>query len=113
MGGRVLEIKWLRHYKTRYPLAFVVTLGRVLKRELCCREVRVGGRYVDFAFDDTYGRKRAIEIDGDAFHRDIVKEQDRDDYLAKYGWIVLHIPAVDLYRSPSLVQRRALKFLAK
>lgn len=76
------------------------------------REVRVGAMYVDFAFVTPYGKK-AIEIDGRDFHRDIVKEQERDDYLRARGWQVMHIQALALYHNPESVRKRVIKFLAQ
>jgi very-short-patch-repair endonuclease len=111
MGGHVLTINKLRHYKTKFPRA-IIFMGSFLKHELVQREVRVGAMYLDFACITPWDRK-AIEIDGKNFHRDIVKEQNRDDYLEKYGWRILHIPAEDLYRKPDKVRDRVIRFFAE
>ena len=70
MGGRVLTFNFMKHYKTGFPLAFVVSMGKVLRREQVKREVRVGSKWCDFGNDI----RRAIEIDGEAYHNDIVEQ---------------------------------------
>lgn len=112
MGGKAIVIDHLKHPKTKFPLTVITTMGRTLKREFVQREVRVGAMYVDFAFVTQYDKK-AIEIDGRDFHDDIIKEQNRDDYLRARGWRVYHIRADSLYRDPSLVQRKVIDFLAQ
>lgn len=112
MGGKTITISWIKHYKSKFPLVFFVTMGRTLRRELVQREYRVGGFFLDFAFVDDYSKK-GIEIDGARHHQDIVKEQNRDDYLRRRGWYILHIRAVDLWRKPDVVRKRVKDFLAK
>lgn len=111
MGGRVLTIKRIKRKPNGFYLTFFVSMGRTLRREMVEREVQVGAYYVDFGFITGAGQQ-AIEIDGQDFHMDVVKEQERDEYLARYGWRVLHIQAVDLYRNPENVKRRVVDFLA-
>lgn len=111
MGGRVLVFNYVRSTSTHYPLAIFISMGKILRREFVQREVRVGAMHVDFAFITSYGRQ-AIEIDGRNFHMDVVREQERDEYLNGRGWRVLHIQAVDLWRNPDAVQRRVIRFLA-
>lgn len=111
-GGKVVTINFMKSRKNKFPRTIVLTMGRTLKREFVQRELRVGGVYVDFAFVNRY-TKKAIEIDGAEFHRDVVREQQRDDYLHGYGYSILHIPAVDLYRKPDAVKKRVITFLAK
>lgn len=106
MGGRYVTLPFFRHYKTGFCGALVLSMGKTLRREGFRREVRVGAKFCDFGNDI----KRAIEIDGSYFH-DIVEQQERDDYFAKYDWRVLHIDATDVWRQPDVVQRRVLKFL--
>jgi hypothetical protein len=108
MGGRVVTFDHIKAPRTGFPLAVVITMGRTLRRERIEREVRVGKCFIDFGNDI----KRGIEIDGRNFHMDIVKEQERDDYCAGYGWSLLHIQAGDLYRNPNQVQRDVLKYLS-
>lgn len=112
MGGKAIVIDSIKHPNTKFPLTIFTSMGRMLRREFVQREVRVGGMYVDFAFVTKYAKK-AIEIDGQFYHRDIVKEQSRDDYLKARGWRVMHIEAVSLYREPARVQQRVLAFLAE
>jgi very-short-patch-repair endonuclease len=111
MGGRCLTIKSIRLSSTNFPLTIIVSFGRTLRREMVEREVQVGAYYVDFGFITGAGQQ-AIEIDGQNFHMDIVKEQERDEYLSRYGWRVLHIQAIDLYRKPDAVRERVVNFLA-
>lgn len=106
MGGRVITIGRIKHYKTKYPLAIVVSLGRVLTRQNFRREVLVGTKLCDFGND----LKAAIEIDGKYYH-DIVEQVERDEYFAQYDWRVLHIEASMLWREPSKVQQMVLNFL--
>lgn len=112
MGGKVITFDWVKHHRTNFALGIVITLGKILKREHIEREVRIGKYYVDFGVANKY-YKRAIEIDGRNFHRDIVKEQERDDYCAGFGWSILHIQATDLWQQPDIIQRQVLKFLSK
>ena len=111
MGGRVYTIGFLKHPKTKFPRA-IIFMGSYLNSEFIEREFRVGAMYIDFAFVTPW-YKKGIEIDGKNFHRDIVREQNRDDYLASYGWSIMHIVAEDLYRQPAKVRARVEKFLAK
>lgn len=111
MGGKAITIDHIKHPQTGFPLTIITSMGKTLRREFVQREVRVGAMYVDFGFETRYSKK-AIEIDGDAFHRDIVREQERDEYCRERGWKLLHIQAADIYREPDLVQRRVMKFLA-
>jgi hypothetical protein len=112
MGGRTFSFSSVTSTKTGFPLTFIMSFGKTLRREYVQREVRVGAYYVDFAFVTRYDRK-AIEIDGKAYHRDIVKEQQRDDYLMDRGWRVMHITASEVYTNPDAVQRRVIDFLSR
>lgn len=111
MGGRYITISWMVDPKTKFPLTVVTDLGTILKRESVAREVRAGAMYLDFA---TVGLayKKGIEVDGRAFHMDIVKEQERNEYVGQYGYSLLHINAGEIYREPNRVQQRILNFLA-
>lgn len=113
MGGRAITIDAIRYpNENRFPLAIIYKRGKFLKSNFMQREVRVGGFYVDFAFIDSYSKK-AIEIDGSDYHKDVVKESERDQYLNDRGWYVLHIPAMDLYRQPGRVQQKVMNYLAR
>lgn len=112
MGGRAVTIDAVRYPTTKFPLTIIYKHGRFMRRNFMQREVRVGGFYVDFAFVDAYSNK-AIEIDGSDYHKDHVREGERDDYLKARDWQVLHIAAMDLYRQPGRVQQRVINFLAR
>ena len=107
MGGRFYCIHWIKHPKTKRPLTFVTSLGRYLQDERYGREVRVGKYFIDFGNDVSMG----LEVDGAQYHRDIVREFDRDVYLQMRGWRVVHIPAIKLWNDPADVQRTVLKFI--
>jgi very-short-patch-repair endonuclease len=109
MGGRVLTVSWLASpINNRFPVSIVLSLGRDLKREKMRREVRVGAMYIDFGNDI----RRGIEIDGRRYHRDVLKEHERNKYVAQYGWRLLHIDASEMYRSPEYVRRKVIAFLS-
>ena len=113
MGGKAITIDSIRYpNKNKFPLTIIYNCGKFLRRNLMQREVRVGAMYVDFAFVDPYTNK-AIEIDGSDYHKDHIREAERDEYLKVRGWQILHIPAMDLYRQPGRVQQRVLNYLAR
>lgn len=109
MRGHVLTVPFMRSRRTGFCLAFVWR-GKILKRELVHREVRAGRYVVDFGVVTPFGKK-AIEIDGEPFHQDVLREQERDDYLRARGWEVLHIKGRRLWREPRRVGGDVLKFL--
>jgi len=112
MGGRVLfSTSLLRDYRTGFPLT-IMSLGPVLKAELVQREVRVGAMYIDFGVETPWYCK-GIEVDGSSFHGDVVRERERDEYCARYGWQLLHIPAADLWHYPNHVHDRVIRFLGR
>src|SRR5689334_748965 len=78
MGGLALSLPFIRAWTNGYPLT-ILWLGRTLRRELVQREVRIGSKFADFCVVTPFYRK-ILEIDGERFH-DIVKDQERDDYL--------------------------------
>lgn len=106
MGGSFIEIGFIKN-KIGFPFTIVTSMGRWFGKENMRREVCVGRYYVDFGNDI----KRAIEVDGKEWHKDIVKDQKRDEYLERNGWRVLHIRASDISANPDAVQRRVIKFL--
>lgn len=110
-GGKFITFSHIKNPFTKFPLTFITSLGVILERENIQREVRAGAMYVDFGQTTKYGNK-GIEIDGKNFHRDIIKELKRDEYLKNYGWQLLHIQAEIIYREPKLVQNAVIKFLA-
>lgn len=107
MGGKMLSIKWIKHHQTKHPLTFVFSLGNTLQHEKFNREVRAGRYYIDFGNDLAMG----LEVDGAAYHRDVVKQFDRDSYLYQRGWRIIHIPAVRLWNDPTGVQQQILSFI--
>lgn len=94
----------------KFTACMVISMGRMLRSNMLEREHRVGAMYVDFGVKNDYYRK-AIEIDGHPFH-DVVRDMKRDEYLAGYGYQVLHIPAKDLWRKPERVRARVHDFLS-
>jgi hypothetical protein len=108
MGGKVVQIKWIRGGRNRYPLAIFLTLGVPLRWHNFKREVRVGRYWVDFASDVLW----CIEIDGREYHTDIVAQAERDEYLRERGARVLHIQAAEIYRNPEKTKQRVLEYLA-
>jgi len=111
MGGKYVTFSGIKDPKTGFPFTLILDLGTILKRESIAREVRAGAMYIDFA---TIGLsyQKGIEVDGTLWHMDIVKEQNRDDYLRQFGWSVIHINAAEIYREPLRVQQRIINFLA-
>lgn len=109
MGGRAITFPLLRDPRTHFPIALYVGLGRFLKSEGVAREVRVGSKYVDFGNDI----HRAIEVMSDEWHKDIVAEQDRLEYLETYGWQILYVWASDIRDRPALTRERVTLFLTK
>lgn len=109
MRGHALTIGFMKDKRTGFPLT-LLWRGRLLKNELIEREVWAGKYCLDFATPHAAYCK-AIEIDGADFHRDIVREQQRDDYLRAQGWQVMHVEARKIYREPRVVYIETLKFL--
>lgn len=91
-----------------FGLSIVWSLGKAMRSEGMKREVRAGRYYIDFGAADI---GRGIEIDGAAYHQDVVQAFDRDSYLYQRGWKIMHIAAVKLWSDPERVQRDVLKFL--
>lgn len=61
------------------------------------REKKVGPFYIDMA---NTRLKWAIEADGAAYHTDVVKELERENYLHNRGWFIQRFRWVDLVRRP-------------
>lgn len=123
MGGQIITIPFIKNPQTKQPLRFVLSLGKAMQRERFGREVDAGKYWLDFGNDILW----AIEIDGAKFHRDIVKEQEKHEYLVEFchkkckkpcykhsnmGWRVKHIPAVRLWLEPAVIQSEVLRFLS-
>jgi len=109
MGGRVVQIKRLRDPSTGFPLALVIKWPKVFKHEFVRREVRCGPYYIDFGNDIG----RGIEIDGRAYHTDVVAAFERDSYLYQRNWLIMHIPALWLWNNPVKVQQLVIGHLTK
>jgi very-short-patch-repair endonuclease len=123
MGGKIVAISFIRHPQTGFPLSFVLHLGKALSTQKFAREIKAGKYWLDFGNDILWG----IEVDGKKFHRDVVREYDRHEYLTGFcdkkckkdcqkhlnvGWRVMHIAAIRLWNEPAVVQHEVLKFLA-
>lgn len=108
MGGRCLKFVWVKSRRTDFPLGLVIKRPKLFKNEHVKREVRVGRYYLDFGNDIG----RAIEVDGNDWHRDILADMERDSYLIERGWRIKRIPAHRLWREPDIVQRDVLNFLS-
>ena len=110
MGGKVIVFEWIRlPYGQHFPLTIVLSMGRIMRREHVKREVPAGYYCIDFGNDVG----RGIEVDGREYHMDVIKEQKRDEALYGMGWRILHIRADELWRSPAVVQRKAIDYLCK
>ena len=106
-GGKMWTLKYLKSIKTGFPLTFIYKKPKLFKAEKVKREVRAGSKYIDFANDIG----RGIEIQGYEYHRDVVKEFERELFLYQRGWKILYIEASSLYGDSADVQRRVLRFL--
>jgi very-short-patch-repair endonuclease len=106
MGGHVWRVKWFKDFYTGFPFAVVVSRGKLFRKEHVRREVRIGRYYADFSNDI----KRSIEVDGAAYH-DVIKDQERNEYIKSAGYKTLHIPAKDIYNRPLLVRSKVREFL--
>ena len=109
MGGKVVRFKKIKSRKSGFCLAIIYSLGAPLNDERFKREKRVGRYFVDFGNDICIG----IEIDGKQWHRDVVKEFERDSYFYQLGWRIKRIDAIRVFNSPDKVQREVLQFLYK
>lgn len=109
MGGHVLRLNKIKHWRSGFPLTIYWRMGKVLRREKFKREVRIGKYFVDFCNDLGW----IIEIDGHDYHMDILADLTREGYIRERGfehW--MRIPAHRLWRDPSRVQQDLLKFLS-
>lgn len=80
------------------------------------REYRIGKCYADFGNDINW----IIEIDGTAFHRDVVADFDREVYMREFirarsrgleDLRIMRIGAPRVYNDSARLQRDVLKFL--
>ena len=63
------------------------------------QEQPVGQWLVDFAIPEL---KVGIEVDGVYWHRDPIKDRERDKKLARYGWTIIHLLESDISNCVSL-----------
>lgn len=107
MGGKYKVFPRIKHWQTKRPFVITFSLGKILQDEKFNREVRVGKIWIDFGNDVGMG----IEVDGAEFHRDVVREFEREIYLGTRGWRIVHIPAIKLWNNPLAVQQQILSFI--
>lgn len=66
----------------------------------CTPQYKIGTKRVDLAFPDAF---LAVECDGKEYHfsdkRQIANDQERDKYLARKGWRVLHFDGLIIRRN--------------
>lgn len=84
MRGKTFTLPLIKSTKTGFPLTFI-WCGKLLKRELVRREVRAGKLFIDYGVVTPF-YKRGIELYSNAWHDDIVRDQEREDYLKALGW---------------------------
>lgn len=60
--------------------------------------VRIGSKWPDFSI---HSHMLVVEADGEYWHNDKAKEQERDVYLNALGWHVLHLPGKLLVNEPA------------
>lgn len=118
MGARTIKIKFLRDSSTGYPLILVWSRGTTLRQHKMKRELRIGRCYVDFGNDLNW----VIEIDGSAYHQDVVADFDREAYMREFirqrsrnlqDLRLLRIPAARLWNDAPRVQQQVIKFLVQ
>lgn len=109
MGGKVVRFTRVRDPRTKFPVAVIVTKGKFLRAQNVRREVRYGPYYVDFAND----LHRIIEVDGAAWHADVVADMDREVHIRNRNREArfLRISAMELRRQPAKVREKVRKFL--
>jgi very-short-patch-repair endonuclease len=109
MGGKVVRFTKLRDPRTKFPAAWIVSLGPMMKAQNVHREVRYGKYFVDFSND----LHRIIEIDGSAYHMDVVADMDREIYIKarQPGMRMMRIKTYELRNNKHSVQSRVIDFL--
>jgi very-short-patch-repair endonuclease len=114
MGARLFVIGFIKDPATGFPMSIVYRKGRVLRDAKMQRELRIGKCSVDFGNDIGW----VIEVDGSAWHQDVVADFDREVYLRDYlrrqklDLHLLRIKAPRLWNDRTAVQREVLKFLS-
>jgi very-short-patch-repair endonuclease len=89
MRGHTFTLPFIKSRKTGFPLTFI-WCGKLLKRELVHREVQAGKCWIDYAVVTPF-YKRGIELYSNAWHGDIVRDQEREDYLKARGWTIMYL----------------------
>jgi very-short-patch-repair endonuclease len=69
---------------------------------------KVGSKWPDFAVIE---KRKIIECDGERWHKDKKKEQERDLYLAQCGWDVLHLTGSEIVSKTSECKERIFEFV--
>jgi len=69
---------------------------------------RVGNKWPDFAVIE---KRKIIECDGERWHKDKKKEQERDLYLARCGWDVLHLTGSEIVSKADECKERIFEFI--
>jgi hypothetical protein len=108
MRGHVFTIPFIKNRRTGFPLAIIMP-GRILRRELVYREMPAGPFFIDYAVVTPF-YKRGIELHSKEWHGDIVRDQERDDYLKAHGWQMRYVTAKHL-REPKRVFAEVLRCL--
>lgn len=99
--------EYYRRQRLRNPEPTVVMLVEIMGvawwiRHGFYREYRAGRRFIDLANPVL---KLAVEGDGERWHMDVVKEQQRNDELGRLGWQVVHFRYDKLKYKPELVRQ--------
>lgn len=80
--------------------------------EHCSTQFKIGTKRVDFAFPIA---NLVVECDGKEYHHtdqlQIERDQQRDKYLARKGWRVLHFEGVAIRRNIDLCMEKIIKNL--
>lgn len=109
MGAKIITVDKLKGPGLHFPIAIVISRGKLLRQHKIQREVRCGKHYVDFANDIGW----ALEVDGKQYHLDVVADFDRDAYLLERGWRVLHVQAARIWNDPAGTKAIVLKYLSR
>lgn len=64
-------------------------------------QVEIGKYRADIVLANKDGDKFIVECDGDEWHRDKKREDERDDYLNKKGYNVVHFSGSMINRDPN------------
>lgn len=115
-----MKVAWavnelLAGVKTGSPIEDFMLMGlaRHGLADLCKPQFKIGKKIVDFAFPE---QRLVVECDGKEYHFtekwQIERDQDRDKYLARKGWRVLHIEGLAIRRNIELCMEKVKEALA-